>query len=163
MSTRTDILYHPIGVIRTPWTSVENAPIQPAGARDIEGTIEIKEIYLEGLRDLDGFSHILLVYHLHQAGEALLTVTPFLDTRPHGLFATRAPRRPNPIGISVVRLSHIEGVTLNILDVDMLDGTPLLDIKPVTREFDGIPTARDGWLSETQNQVSRIRSDNRFQ
>jgi tRNA-Thr(GGU) m(6)t(6)A37 methyltransferase TsaA len=163
MSTPSDTLYHPIGVIHTPWTSAENAPIQPAGARDVEGTIEIDEIYLDGLRDLDGFSHILLVYHLHQAGEARLTVTPFLDTRPHGVFATRAPRRPNPVGISVVRLKDIEGVTLSILDVDMLDGTPLLDIKPVTRVFDGIPTDRDGWLSEAQNRVSRTRSDDRFQ
>ena len=108
------------------------------------------------------FSHIILIYHLHQAGPAKLEVTPFLDTQTHGIFATRAPTRPNPLGLSVVRLTRIEGNILYVDDLDILDGTPLLDIKPYIPEFDFQPEVRTGWLEQAKGKVKRTTSDSRF-
>jgi tRNA-Thr(GGU) m(6)t(6)A37 methyltransferase TsaA len=156
------ITYQPIGVIRSPFTSVTGMPIQPPGAVGIEGTAVVNPEFLEGLRDLDGFSHLILLYHFHQVTESQLVVTPFLDQQPRGVFATRAPKRPNPIGLSVVRLMRVEGNTLHIQDVDILDGTPLLDIKPYVPEFDGQPAARAGWFERAKGQVQDKRSDDRF-
>ncbi len=154
--------YRPIGVIRTPWDGPENMPIQPAGALGVEGTVELFEEYREGLQDLEGFSHIILLYHFHRSRGFELRVVPYMDTKPHGVFATRAPRRPNPIGLSVVRLLRVEEGTLHIRNVDMLDGTPLLDIKPFVPEFDVPRDVRTGWLEELQRAVKRHRSDGRF-
>ena len=123
-------------------------PIQPRRGRDIEGTVEVHPEYEEALSDLGGFSHIILLYHLHRSEGYSLKVVPFLDTQRRGLFATRAPRRPNPIGLSVVRLDRIEGVTLHIRDIDMVDGSPLLDIKPYVQPFDPGDELRLGWLDE---------------
>jgi tRNA-Thr(GGU) m(6)t(6)A37 methyltransferase TsaA len=156
------ITYQPIGVIRSPFTSVTGMPIQPPGAVGIEGTAVVNPEFLEGLRDLDGFSHLILLYHFHQVTESQLVVTPFLDQQPRGVFATRAPKRPNPIGLSVVRLMRMEGNILHIQDVDILDGTPLLDIKPYVPEFDGQPAARAGWFERAKGQVKDKRSDDRF-
>jgi len=154
----------PIGVIRTPHRRLEGMPIQPAGARGVRGTIELRDEFAPGLKDLDGFSHVILIYHLHRAAEPSLRLVPFMDTEERGVFATRAPRRPNPIGLSVVRLVGIEGSVLTIEDVDMLDGTPLLDIKPYVSEFDG-GAPRDlrvGWLEKFRGKVRGHRSDERF-
>jgi tRNA-Thr(GGU) m(6)t(6)A37 methyltransferase TsaA len=137
-------------------------PIQPAGGRGIEGTAEIDPRYQEGLSDLEGFSHIYLIYHMHRSVGYSLKVVPFLDDEKRGLFATRAPRRPNPIGISVVRLVRINGNRLHFCDVDILDGTPLLDIKPCVREFDLSDGVRIGWLEGKSGTARRHRSDNRF-
>lgn len=153
---------NPIGIIHTPFTSLEGMPIQPAAAAGIRGTIEMLEEYHAGLKDLDGFSHIILLYHFHQSREFNLHVVPFMDNEPRGLFATRAPRRPNQIGLSVVQLDSIENGVLHIQNVDILDGTPLLDIKPYVPEFDSAADIRTGWLEQARKTVSRRKSDDRF-
>jgi len=157
-----EIAYRPIGTIRSPFKDVEGMPIQPAGALGIAGTVELEPEYAEGLRDLDGFSHILLVYHFHLAKGYSLKVRPFLDDNHRGVFSTRAPRRPNPIGISAVRLVRVEGNILHIQDVDVVDGTPLLDIKPYVPEFDSRRAERIGWLSERVGKAHEVKADKRF-
>ena len=124
------IKYKAIGIIRSPFITLEGMPVQAKAAKGIKGTVEITGKFRDALKDLDGFSHIYLIYHLHKAKGYTNQVIPFLDNRPRGLFATRAPRRPNPIGLSVVKLTGISGNMLEIENVDVLDGTPLLDIKP---------------------------------
>ncbi|MBN2586933.1 MAG: tRNA (N6-threonylcarbamoyladenosine(37)-N6)-methyltransferase TrmO [Candidatus Fermentibacteraceae bacterium] len=156
------ISLEPIGIIHSPFTEVEGMPIQPAGAKGVQGTVEVYGRFVDGLCDLDGFSHIILLYHFHRSREWSLKVRPFMDPSERGLFATRAPNRPNPIGISVVRLDGIEGGTLSISDVDILDGTPLLDIKPYVPEFDNVDSCRTGWLEEARKGVRGTRSDERF-
>jgi tRNA-Thr(GGU) m(6)t(6)A37 methyltransferase TsaA len=157
-----DIIYHPIGIIHTPFKELEGMPIQPTAERSAPGLIEILPAYLEALQDLDGFSHLILIYHLHRVQRADLTVTPFLDSQPRGVFATRAPTRPNPIGLSVVALERIEGQRLYLGAVDILDGTPLLDIKPFVPEFDQPHHARIGWLEGAQGAARSAQSDSLF-
>jgi tRNA-Thr(GGU) m(6)t(6)A37 methyltransferase TsaA len=145
----TDVTFTPIGVIHTPFKTCDDAPIQPSRARGSKGTITIREDLIEGLSDLDGFSHITLIFHFHLSTDYELKVIPFLDTVRRGVFATRAPRRPNQIGVSVVRLKKIEGNVIHIQNVDMLDGTPLLDIKPfVSRFVEPAGEIRTGWLEK---------------
>lgn len=156
------IEYQPVGVIHSPFTELEGMPIQPAGASGVKGTVEVFPDYKPGLKDLNGFSHIILLYHFHRSTGFKLRVTPFMDTKKRGVFATRAPKRPNPIGLSVVRLVSIKGTILQIEDVDILDGTPLLDIKPYVPEFDEQMSVRTGWLEEVRKTVSKRKSDKRF-
>ena len=156
------IEYTPIGIIHTPFKELENMPIQPAGAKGIKGTIEIFKDYQDGLEDLEGFSHIILLYHFHHSTGFKLQVVPFMDTELRGVFATRAPRRPNPIGLSVVELDKIENGVLYIRNVDILDGTPLLDIKPYVPEFDAPTGISLGWLEQVRKTVSHRKSDDRF-
>jgi tRNA-Thr(GGU) m(6)t(6)A37 methyltransferase TsaA len=162
-SPETQTVFTPIGTIRSPFTDISGMPIQPNGGRGVKGTVEIFSEYTEGLCDLDGFSRIILIYTFHKCTSCQLIVIPFLDTTPRGIFATRAPCRPNPIGISVVRLTDIDRTTLNIEDVDILDGTPLLDIKPYVPQFDAYPDALCGWLEKTANGAKSFRSDDRFE
>lgn len=152
----------PIGIIHTPFRQTGNVPIQPAEGIGIRGFVEIFEEFRIGLKDLDGFSHIILLYHFHRSRAYSLEVVPFLDTQPRGLFATRAPSRPNPIGLSIVRLEGRENGNLLIRNVDMLDGTPLLDIKPYVPEFDNQEEVRIGWLEQALQTAAGRRSDNRF-
>jgi len=152
----------PIGIIHTPFRQLAEMPIQPAGAAGVQGTVEIFEPFRAGLKDLDGFSHIILLYLFHGSQGFSLEVIPFLDTQPRGLFATRAPRRPNPIGLSTVRLDRIENGNLQVRNVDILDKTPLLDIKPYVPEFDAQTEVRSGWLEQARKTVARQKSDNRF-
>jgi tRNA-Thr(GGU) m(6)t(6)A37 methyltransferase TsaA len=151
----------PIGVIHTSYTEPKGTPIQPIGAKDIKGTIELKPEYVDGLQDLDGFSHIILLYLFHRAKPYSLKVLPYLETQERGVFATRYPSRPNPVGLSVVRLEKIEGNVLHVLDVDVLDGTPLLDIKPFIPDVDNRLDARIGWLEEKVQRMERTKSDGR--
>jgi len=137
-------------------------PIQPTGASGAQGIVEIFPQFQEGLSDLEGFSHIILLYHLHRSEGFRLTVTPFLDNQPRGLFSTRAPKRPNPIGLSVVKLVKREENTLHIENVDILDGTPLLDIKPYVPAFEPDIDIRVGWLEEANEEARNKRSDDRF-
>ena len=137
-------------------------PIQPAGAAGVKGTVEVFEDFHPGIKDLDGFSHIILLYHFHRSHSFKLQVVPFMDSELRGLFATRAPRRPNPIGLSVVQLDKIEDGVLHIQNVDILDGTPLLDIKPYVPEFDAQREVRAGWLEKARKTVSDRKSDDRF-
>ena len=158
------VQYNPIGIIHSPFKELHGMPIQPVGARGVKGTIELEKEYETGLKDLDGFSHILLIYHFHLCNGHSLEVKPFLDKVKRGIFATRAPKRPNPIGMSVVRLEKIEGSTLHISNVDVVDGTPLLDIKPYIPHFD-----RDegedisiGWFEDKHHEAKDKKSDKRF-
>jgi tRNA-Thr(GGU) m(6)t(6)A37 methyltransferase TsaA len=157
-----DITYKPIGSIRTPFKKQAGMPIQPSGAQGVRGTVKIKKDYIGGLKDLEGFSHIILIYQFHLSQGYSLNVTPFLDDQLRGVFATRAPRRPNSIGLSIVKLNAVEGDILEIENVDIVDGTPLLDIKPYIPEFDAQTAVKTGWLAEVDEQVKQVKSDNRF-
>jgi tRNA-Thr(GGU) m(6)t(6)A37 methyltransferase TsaA len=159
----TDIIFKAIGVVHSPFTDAVGMPIQPAAADGVEGSVEVFAEYAEGLRDLDGFSHVILLYHFHRAGDVRLVVTPFLDTEPRGVFATRAPSRPNAIGLSVVRLLGVEGNVLCVQGVDVLDGTPLLDVKPYVPEFDRETKVRIGWLQGRAKGARERKSDDRFE
>ena len=156
------IEYRPIGLIHSPFEKPAGMPIQPTGAGGICGTAEVFPEFATGLKDLDGFSHIILLYHFHRSGAPELVIEPFLDSQPRGVFATRAPMRPNPIGISVVRLTKIVANILHIENVDILDGTPLLDIKPYVPAFDHHPVERFGWLEGTSQHAQQAVSDERF-
>lgn len=151
-----------IGIIRTPHTNPENMPIQPTGAGEILGEVVINPELAEGLKDLDGFSHIYLIYHLHKVTQTKLVVIPFMDRTERGIFATRSPVRPSRLGLSIVELVAIEGNRLIIRGADMLDGTPLLDIKPYIHAFDCPANASSGWMTATREEVSDKRSDKRF-
>ena len=149
------VSYTPIGFIYSGHKVPEETPIQPVYAAGCTGTVEVYPEYQDGLSALDGFSHVILIYHFHRAGSPLLRLRPFLMDRLMGVFATRAPSRPNAIGLSIVRLkSHSQGV-LVIEDVDVLDGTPLLDIKPYVSRFDCITDARSGWQDEVDEASAR--------
>lgn len=153
---------HPIGVLRTPFHVLAEMPIQPTSALSALGRAEIFPQFSPGLQDLAGFSHLILLYHLHRADREQLQVTPFLDSVPRGVFATRAPTRPNHLGLSVVELKRIEGTTLHLDSLDMLDGTPLIDIKPYVPAFDEPQEVRIGWLEYALGRVENVRSDERF-
>lgn len=154
--------FTPIGTIHSPFAEPAGMPIQPAGAAGVRGTIVIDEKFQAGLRDLDGFSRIILIYAFHRSQGYELEVIPFLDTVPHGIFATRAPRRPNAIGISIVRLISVDDSELVIEGVDIVDGTPLLDIKPYVPEFDCHPGEKPGWFAGCGEKVCNARADERF-
>lgn len=154
--------YRPIGIIHSPHKTPEGTPIQPTGARDVEGSIEVFPEYAAGLADLAGFSHIFILYHFHLAKKFSLMVKPFLDNQKRGLFATRAPSRPNPIGLSVVRLTAITEGNLQVQDVDVIDGTPLLDIKPYVPEFDVREVDHIGWIGKKAEKIGEVVDDGRF-
>lgn len=156
------ITYEPIGIIHTPFKDTKDMPIQAKGGKGIEGTIRIEPFFAEGLKDIEGFSHIMLIYHFHRSKGYSLMVKPFLDDKLHGVFATRAPRRPNSIGISVVKLKKVEGRILHIEDVDIVDGTPLLDIKPYIPDVDVFQAKRLGWLSKKTKDFRKTKADGRF-
>jgi tRNA-Thr(GGU) m(6)t(6)A37 methyltransferase TsaA len=141
-----EIVYKPIGIIHSPFTEKDQTPIQSAFSK-ADGTVEVFPEYSEGLRDIEGFSHLILIYHFHHTEECSLTRKPFLDgSRDRGIFAIRHFCRPNPIGISVVELKKVRGNILEVGGIDVLDGTPLLDIKPYVRQFDCRDESRNGWV-----------------
>lgn len=156
------IIYWPIGIIRSPFRDIEGMPIQPLAAKGIAGTIELAPAYGAGLKDLGGFSHLILLYHFHLSEGYALQVKPFLDDCRHGVFATRAPKRPNAIGLSTVRLIRIDHCTLYLEDVDIVDGTPLLDIKPYVPAFDAHGAERIGWFAGKLQEAGSARADGRF-
>ncbi|MCG8332923.1 MAG: tRNA (N6-threonylcarbamoyladenosine(37)-N6)-methyltransferase TrmO [Proteobacteria bacterium] len=152
----------PIGTIHTPFKTIENMPIQPRGAVGIKGQIELYPEFVEGLKDLDGFSHAILLYHFHKVEGFELLPVPFLDTEQRGVFATRSPKRPNAIGLSIIKIMRVDNSIVHIEHVDMLDKTPLLDIKPYVPEFDHYGDVRAGWFENTKGDVETKRSDERF-
>jgi len=156
------IVYRPIGIIHTPFTKIVGVPIQPSAAKGIKGRITIFPEYVEGLSDLNGFSHIILLYYFHLSKKYQLKVIPYMDDQLRGVFATRAPARPNAIGLSVVRLINIESNTLIVENVDMVDGTPLLDIKPYVPDFDSCKVKKIGWIKNNISKLKKIKSDERF-
>lgn len=150
----------PIGIIHSPFKAAQGTPIQPVFAGDIQGTVEVFEQYQEGLADLDGFERIWLLFWLDRAASYKLKVKPYMDENMRGLFSTRAPSRPNPIGMSCVRLLGIEGNILKISELDILDGTPLLDIKPYVGKVDCFDVKRSGWLDAAEHK--NTKADDRF-
>jgi tRNA (adenine37-N6)-methyltransferase len=164
-----DITLGPIGILRTPYRDVaDNVPIQGRMAPDAQGRIELYPEYAQGCRDLDGFSHLILVYYFHASTEAKLIVKPYMDTETRGVFATRFPHRPNHIGLTLVELVSFDGSTLIVHGVDMVDGTPLLDIKPFCPAFDspGGAPVRTGWMEKYLNgerTPETVRTANREQ
>jgi len=150
----------PIGVIQTPFRDAAGTPIQPSRANGARGTVRIDPRFEAGLKDLAGFERIWLIYWFHQTPGSSLLVTPFLDQRERGVFATRAPSRPSHLGISAVRLLSMQGGLLEVADVDIIDGTLLLDIKPYVPEFDCYPDSKAGWFDESNSK--RRLADDRF-
>jgi len=140
------VVYRPIGIIHTGFRDKVEAPIQGVFARAAKGVVEVFPEYADGLKDIEGFSHIILIYHFHLADGYSLVSMPFLEEEQHGIFAIRHFKRPNPIGLSIVRLECVRGNKLEISEVDIIDGTPLLDIKPFVPQFDNRPDAKSGWL-----------------
>ncbi|MFZ1980374.1 MAG: tRNA (N6-threonylcarbamoyladenosine(37)-N6)-methyltransferase TrmO [Smithella sp.] len=157
-----EILYWTIGIIHSEHTIEENTPLQPVYAKGCKGYVELYPEFVDGLRDLGGFSHIYLIYHFHRMRSVKLLVKPYLQDEEHGIFATRAPCRPNPIGLSVVELLGIEGNTLHLDGVDILDGTPLLDIKPCTARFDLHDIKKNGWLDEVNEETAQQRGKRKY-
>ncbi|MCD6187366.1 MAG: tRNA (N6-threonylcarbamoyladenosine(37)-N6)-methyltransferase TrmO [Desulfuromusa sp.] len=153
----------PIGIIHSPYNSIKDMPIQPKGALEVEGYVIVDEEYAAGLQDLDGFSHIYLLYSFHEAKRVELRVTPFMDEQTRGVFATRSPLRPNHIGISIVKLIRVEGNKLFVGGIDVLDKTPLLDIKPYIENFDVVQESVSGWQQASDEEIRKKRSDNRFE
>ena len=149
-----------IGRIRSPFREAAGTPIQPAYAEGVEGQVVLEEPFAEALDDLEGFERVWLVYWMDRAAPFRPRVVPYRDTREHGLFATRSPCRPNPIGLSVVRLLRREGRVLHVAGVDVLDGTPLIDLKPYVPEFDAHPASKAGWFEEAG--ADRRTADGRF-
>ncbi len=142
------VLLNPIGIVHSPFKSRDNAPRQPRKGQGVEGIVEVFPEYEAGLRDLDGFSHLILICYFHLSSTYHLDVTPPGEKSSKGLFATRSPNRPNPLGLSTVRLKKIEGCNLHIMDLDIIDETPLLDIKPYFRSLDERDPVKSGWLEK---------------
>ncbi|MFX1319172.1 MAG: tRNA (N6-threonylcarbamoyladenosine(37)-N6)-methyltransferase TrmO [Promethearchaeota archaeon] len=156
------ICYQPIGIIHSPFSEPKGTPIQASAAEGIEGIVEVYPKYQQGLQDVDGFSHLILVYHFHLAHPGPLLRKPYMDTQKRGVFAIRGPSRPNPIGLSIVRLQRIENGRLYIQDVDIVDGTPLLDIKPYVPAFDARSAPQIGWLADHIHKLTTSRDDGHF-
>ncbi len=157
MSGGAGIFFRPIGIVRSEHVLPDETPIQPIFARGCKGSVHIFPEFEEGLQDIEGFSHIYLICHLHQAEAARMLLRPFMQDSVRGVFATRSPRRPNPIGLSIVELVSREGNVLNINNTDLLDGTPLLDIKPYSSRFDCLETSRNGWMDEVDEVTASDR------
>lgn len=155
-----NLSFQSIGRIRSPHRTPTGTPIQPACADEVEGVVVVDERFEPALADIEGFEHIWLLYVFDRAGAFKSRVVPYRDTREHGLFATRAPSRPNPIGLSVVRLLGRDGNVLRVRGIDLLDGTPLLDIKPYVPEYDSHALSKAGWLDSCGD--TRKSADGRF-
>ena len=157
-----NIYIEPIGIIFSPFKKPKGTPIQSSAAIDTEGKIVIYDKYSHGLKDLEGFSHIILIYYFHLIKKTSLIVKPFMDKELHGVFSTRAPVRPNHLGLSIVRLEGIDKQTLYIKDVDIVDKTPLIDIKPYCPEFDTRKVQKTGWLDRNIGKLYDMKDDERF-
>lgn len=153
--------FEPIGVIHSPYRQAAGTPIQPYRAAGSPGWIALRPELVAGLKDLEGFERVWILYHFDRASEAKLHVIPYRDVVEHGIFATRVPARPNAIGMSCVRLVRIEGNILELADVDVLDGTPLLDIKPYVPQYDNYPVRRCGWIDRAPDKG--VVADGRFE
>ena len=158
-----EITLRPIGYLETPFNDIADMPIQPSVLADTRGKAVLDEKFMPGLKDLDGFSHIILLFLLHKISGYQLEVVPFMDTLPHGIFATRSPKRPNRIGMSIVRVESVVGNIVQFKGVDMLNGSPLLDIKPYYSYFDQQTQVRNGWLEGKTLRPENLRSDKRFE
>ncbi|MCG8470768.1 MAG: tRNA (N6-threonylcarbamoyladenosine(37)-N6)-methyltransferase TrmO [Desulfobacterales bacterium] len=151
-----------IGTLHTPHKELTDMPIQPKGATETQGYALLLPQYEEGLKDLEGFSHVYFIYRFHEATRTELEVVPFMDTVPRGVFSTRSPLRPSHIGLSIVRITAVRDNRVYFMGADMLDNTPLLDIKPYIEKFDQVKESRSGWMQASQDTVNKARSDERF-
>ena len=161
----TEITLKPIGRIHTLFNSQEEMPIQPCGGMEHLGEVIVDKVYMEGLKDLEGFSHIYLIYYFHKTQQEKLSVVPFNDKNhlPRGVFSTRTPVHPNRLGLSLVKLLEVKENRVIYQGVDILDGTPLIDIKPYIKNFDHVEgDVRSGWMQSTLCEVKAKRSDCRF-
>ena len=156
-----EIVFKPIGIINSPFKEPMNVPIQPAASK-AKGVVTVYDEFKEGMKDIEGFSHIYLIYYFHRAKPFSLTVKPYMDTVNRGLFATRAPSRPNNIGLSVVEIEKVDGNKIYVKNLDILDDTPLLDIKPYTPKFDIFEVKKFGWLEKNIHKLDKVRADKRF-
>lgn len=155
------VVCHPIGIVRSRFEDGVGMPIQAAASNDI-ARLEVHEAFVPGLRDIEGFDYLIFITRMHLCEREPLEVKPFLDNRPHGIFATRAPTRPNRLGLSIVRLLTIEGNTLHFSGNDMVNGTPVLDIKPYVPRFDVRHTERIGWFGDKLDGLETVRADRRM-
>jgi len=155
------VKYQPIGRIYSPFKENIGVPRQAVGASEIKGSIEIFDDFSGGLKDLDGFSHIVVIFHLHMVKNPSLKAHPPWDGKEHGVFATRSPYRPNPIGVSVVKLEHIDKNILHISGVDMADDSPVLDIKPHVPDLNPTKDVRIGWLTDKVEGMNKSKSGDR--
>jgi tRNA-Thr(GGU) m(6)t(6)A37 methyltransferase TsaA len=162
MDLLSEVRYKPIGVINSPFKIPQNVPIQTAAAKGIKGSVELTREYVESLKDLERFSHIILICHFHRPKVYSLLVKQYLDENLRGVFSTRASSRPNPIGLSIVRLTKVEKNILYIQDVDFIDGTPVLYIKPYVSKFGRRETTKIGWLEKSIKKMASISDDGRF-
>ena len=156
---KKEIRLKPIGIIHTPYKETKGMPIQGTFERGVKGTIKLFPAYKSGLKDIGGFSHIILLYYFNRSTEERITGKPFLEDREHGIFAIRSPHRPNHIGLSIVKLERVRGSTITFSEVDILDGTPLLDIKPYVKYYDSRRNIKNGWIDEhfKKGQPSNIK------
>ena len=161
--SRATITCRPLGLVRCRFTDPVGMPIQTVGAPGETGRVELFPEYTAGLRDIEGFEYLILLTHLDRSAHERLEAKPFLDDQTHGVFATRVPTRPNRIGLSIVRLESVQGTVLHFSGNDMLDGTPVLDIKPYVPRFDVRQTERIGWFAKRVDAVAEVRSDDRMQ
>jgi len=145
---RKEIKLRPIGIIHTPYKEPKGIPIQGKFEKSVTGTIEIFPEYQKGLKDIEGFSHLILIYHFNRSKEEKLVGRPFLEDQEHGIFAIRSPHRPNHLGFSIVKVEKVKGSTVIFSELDMLDKTPLLDIKPYISHFDSRKDAKNGWIKK---------------
>ena len=160
---KMEIVFKPIGVIRTPFEEPVGVPIQGSLREDVEATVEVYPEFSEGLKDVEGFSHLILLFHFHLSDGYRLVAKPFLDDTPRGVFSIRSPKRPNPIGMTVVRLLGRNDRILRVAGVDMVDGTPLLDIKPYIPDSDAHEADRMGWIGEKMRERGvTTDADDRF-
>lgn len=157
-----NIVYQPIGIIHSPFKEVAGMPIQPCGAKKAGGSIELLTEYEKGLKDIKGFSHIIILYHFHKITHWVPEVIPFMDNKLHGIFATRSPARPNAIGISILPLLRREGGLLYVEELDILDQTPVLDLKPFFGPYDNRLQVRSGWLDAVVKTPENVMADDRF-
>ncbi|MDP8201061.1 MAG: tRNA (N6-threonylcarbamoyladenosine(37)-N6)-methyltransferase TrmO [Candidatus Tenebribacter burtonii] len=157
-----EIIFNPIGIIHSPFKDCEGMPIQTIGAQGVKAQIKIFPEFKDGLKDLDGFSHIILIYNFHLSIDYNLSVKPFMEDTIRGVFATRAPRRPNQIGMSIVKLESVKDNILHISNVDIADGTPILDIKPYIKRIACIESEKIGWLEKKADKFDNKISDDRF-
>lgn len=162
MTSDIQITSRPIGYIRSPFADTVGMPIQTAGAPDTRASLEVLSEFVPGLRDIGGFEFLIFITHLHRVTAERLEVVPFLDDTSHGVFATRAPARPNRLGLSIVQLLSVDGAVLHFAGNDMVDGTPVLDVKPYVPAFDVRTTDRIGWFAERLERLPSTRSDDRM-
>jgi tRNA-Thr(GGU) m(6)t(6)A37 methyltransferase TsaA len=157
-----DIVFKPIGYVKSPHINAKGSPIQSSVAKGHKGTVVVYEEYKDGLKDLEGFSHIILLYHFHLIKDVKLFAIPFMDNVARGIFAIRSPARPNPIGLSVLEIESIEGNLINVKNIDVLNNTPVIDIKPYVPQFDSVFDAKIGWMESKISSAKDKRDDGRF-